>query len=292
MATPLPRQRSQEFCASSADDNILKPLIPHAGERPPTACDAPLEIGVDPIFHYESRIPRSPKIRVAKSTISTYRWRVIQAAIFDLDGTLVDSLPGIAASLNRALASRGHDQHDLDAVRSFIGNGSWMLCRRGVPAPLPDSEADAVNKAFMEDYNCTWLQGTELYSGIADLLAMLKKKGMPLAVLSNKPHSFTTDIVASLFAPGTFDQVLGHREGTEPKPDPAGALEIAAALDHPPSNIAFIGDSLVDLETANNAGMKPRLVSWGYRPLEELSATGEALLHSVPEILEHLQASA
>lgn len=218
----------------------------------------------------------------------TYASRVIQAAIFDLDGTLVDSLPGIAASLNRALALHGHAQHDIHAVRSFIGNGSWMLCRRGVPSNFPDTEADAVNKAFMADYDRTWLHGTELFPGIAVLLADLKQRKLPLAVLSNKPHPFTVDIVASLFTPGTFGQVLGHREGTTPKPDPSGALEIAEAFNLPAAKIAFIGDSLVDLETAISANMQPILVSWGYRPIAELSATEAPLLHSTRDILDHL----
>ncbi len=225
---------------------------------------------------------------MAKPHLSTYAIPVIQAAIFDLDGTLVDSLPGIAASLNRALATRGHGQHDINAIRSFIGNGSWMLCRRGVPPHCPDTEADAVNKAFMADYDRTWLYGTELFPGIAELLAQLKQHKLPLAVLSNKPHPFTVEIVASLFVPGTFDHFLGHREGTSPKPDPSGALEIAQAFKLPASEIAFIGDSLVDLETATNANMQPILVSWGYRPVAELSATGAPLLHSTSDILDHL----
>lgn len=236
----------------------------------------------------ESRIREPRKIGVVNHDLTTYPRSVIQAAIFDLDGTLVDSLPGIAGSLNRALSSRKHDEHDLDAVRSFIGNGSWMLCRRGVPSSFPDSEADLVNKAFMEDYDRTWLDGTSLYPGIAELLAELKQSGIPLAVLSNKPHPFTADIVASLFATGTFDQVLGHREGTAPKPDRAGALEIASTLGVSPADIAFIGDSLVDLETSVNACMQPVLVSWGYRPLEELSASKAPLVHSITEVLDHL----
>lgn len=225
---------------------------------------------------------------MANRNSSPYARPVIQAAIFDLDGTLVDSLPGIAASLNRALASRGHAPHDLDAVRSFIGNGSWMLCRRGVPASFTDPEADAINKSFMEDYDRTWFHGTELFPGIAKLLAELKERNLPLAVFSNKPHPFTADIVESMFAAGTFDQVLGHREGTAPKPDPSGAFEIAGTLGFPPENITFIGDSLVDLETATNAKMQPILVSWGYRPLAELRASGALLLQSTDEILDRL----
>lgn len=214
---------------------------------------------------------------------------MIQAAIFDLDGTLVDSLPGIAASLNRALASHGHPPHELDAIRSFIGNGSWMLCRRGVPDSLPDRDADAVNRAFMADYRDTWLQGTELYPGVQEMLAQLKSDGLPLAVLSNKPHPFTSDIVASLFQSGTFAQVLGHRAGTTPKPDPSGALEIAQVIGVQPESFAFIGDSLVDHETAKNAGMQALLVSWGYRPFAELSSVQAPLLHSAEEVLEHLK---
>ena len=216
---------------------------------------------------------------------------MIQSAIFDLDGTLVDSLPGIAASLNRALANRNHREHDLDAVRGFIGNGSWMLCRRGVPATFDDSEADAVNQAFMEDYDRTWLQGTTLYPGIAELLTELKQSGMRLAVLSNKPHPFTVDIVNALFEEGTFDQILGHRKGTEPKPEPSGALEIARTLGTPTSGMAFIGDSLVDLESAKNAEMQPILVSWGYRPLEELQESGAPLAFTTSEVIQLLRSA-
>jgi phosphoglycolate phosphatase len=210
------------------------------------------------------------------------------AAIFDLDGTLVDSLPGIAASLNRALASRQHKEHHPDAVRSFIGNGSWVLCRRGIPEGLPDSEADLVNKAFMDDYDRTWAHGTVPYPGILELLDGLEREGIPLAVLSNKPHAFTSEIVTTLFGTERFASVLGHREGIAPKPDPAGAHQIAETLGVTHSQITFIGDSLVDWDTASSAGMQPVLVSWGYRPLTELRSTGAPLIHSAPELLAHL----
>lgn len=229
------------------------------------------------------------KIPVANPIRPPYEVGVIKAAIFDLDGTLVDSLSGIAASLNRALSRHGYEGHELDKVRSFIGNGSWMLCRRGVPSSLPDTEADAVNTSFMEDYDRTWQQGTELFAGIADLLAELKRSTMPLAVLSNKPDPFTVDIVSMLFAPETFDEVLGHRAGTRPKPDPSGATEIAANLQVAPADIAVIGDSLVDFETARNASMHPLLVNWGYRPTDELRASGAPLLNTTNEVLEYLQ---
>jgi phosphoglycolate phosphatase len=203
-----------------------------------------------------------------------------QALIFDLDGTLVESLPGIAASLNRALNLHGLPGHSHEAVRGFIGDGARMLVTRALG---PDSVAlhlESVLSSFASDYAVSWQDGTIPYEGIRELLMNLSDRGIPLAVLSNKPHSFTTEICAALFPENSFHCVLGNREGLPHKPDPAGALEISSQLGLDPANCTIIGDSTMDLDTARNAGMKSIAVTWGYHDRE--------CLHYADEIAENV----
>ena len=214
------------------------------------------------------------------------------ALIFDLDGTLVESLPGIAASLNRALALHGLPTHNEAAVRGFIGNGAKMLVTRALSSREAAFHLDSVIRAFGEDYAGTWPQGTLPYDGISELLADLRSRKIPLAVLSNKPHSFTVEIVEKLFPPDTFAVILGNREGMAHKPDPTGALEIAEILSTLPENCTLIGDSTMDLDTAKNAGMKSIAVTWGYHDRERLAAA-DLIVESVKELFRHdLKASA
>lgn len=192
------------------------------------------------------------------------------ALLFDLDGTLVESLPGIAASLNRALALHGLPCHGEAAVRGFIGDGARMLVTRAMNPSEVALHFESVLRCFGEDYAVSWPHGTFVYSGIPALLADLRARGIPLAVLSNKPHVFTTEIVGKLFPRDTFAAVLGNREGLPHKPDPAGALEIASMLGVLPENCVLVGDSTMDLETAHNAGMASIAVTWGYQNRERL----------------------
>lgn len=192
--------------------------------------------------------------------------------IFDLDGTLVDSLQGIAASVNHALAQSGLPTHSLDAIRGFIGNGARILIRRAAPADADESRLIQLEEAFKSDYDVTWPDGTFVYEGITELLGSLQNQGHPLAVLSNKPHAFTETIVSRLFPGIRFSSVLGQRAGIPHKPDPAGALEIAKILRLAPENCIVIGDSTMDLETADNAAMRSIAVSWGFQDRSRLAA--------------------
>lgn len=192
------------------------------------------------------------------------------ALIFDLDGTLVESLPGIAASLNRALALHGLPGHGDAAVRGFIGDGARMLATRAMAPGEVAPHLEGVLRCFAEDYAATWQLGTRPYDGITEMLSDLRARGIPLAVLSNKPHTFTTEIVAKLFPRDIFAAVLGNREGFPHKPDPAGAIEIAAMLGVAPENCVLIGDSTMDLDTARNAGMASIAVTWGYQNRDRL----------------------
>lgn len=194
--------------------------------------------------------------------------------IFDLDGTLVDSLPGIAASLNRALTSLDLPTHPVTAVRGFVGNGSRVLASRAAPPGSQETLVIALEQAFKSHYADTWTTGTTPYPGIPGLLATLTTTGHPLAVLSNKPDPFTVAMVAALFPQIEFAAVVGQRPNVPHKPDPTGALEIARLLNTPPGQCWLIGDSTVDILTAKHAGTRCIAVTWGYHDRSALMAAG------------------
>jgi len=206
---------------------------------------------------------------------------VKQGLIFDLDGTLVDSLQGIAASLNHALAACGLPTHSPEVVQGLIGNGTRILVQRAASADADETFIDALEQAFKSDYDVTWPSGTLAYSGITELLEALQNRGYPLAVLSNKPHPFTTTMVSQLFPGIRFATVLGQRAGIPHKPDPAGALEIAHTLGNAPECCTVIGDSTMDIETAHNARMHAIAVTWGFHDRERLVAAG------ADQVVEH-----
>ncbi|HEY8991842.1 MAG TPA: HAD hydrolase-like protein [Luteolibacter sp.] len=191
--------------------------------------------------------------------------------IFDLDGTLVDSLQGIAASLNRAVAALGLPPHPVAKVRGFVGDGARVLCQRALGGTGTHVEVDSLEAAFKADYALTWREGTTVFAGIPELLRELAAAGHFLAVLSNKPHPFTEEIVALLFPDIPFGRVLGQHPGLPCKPDPAGALEIAAGAGLPPERFTVIGDSTMDLETAARANMRSIAVTWGYQDVRVLT---------------------
>ena len=205
--------------------------------------------------------------------------------IFDLDGTLVDSLQGIAASVNHALGESGHAAHPLAAVRGFIGNGARILLERAAPAGAEEVLLLALEESFKSHYDVSWPEGTLPYEGITALLETLQELGYPLAVLSNKPHLFTEVIVARVFPTVRFARVLGQRAGIPHKPDPTGALEIAGSLGLPPGECVVIGDSTMDIETGKNAGMRAIAVTWGFQDREKLAAAGADLFAENPEDL-------
>ncbi len=190
--------------------------------------------------------------------------------IFDLDGTLINSLPGIANSLNAALAENNLPEHDTETVRGFIGDGSYVLCERAAPS-LDSASIDAIDAAFRENYAKLWQDGTVIYDGIIDLLKSIPA-GHHLSILSNKPHAFTEEIISSIFPKNMFSTVLGQRQGINKKPDPSGIHEILQQSNHPDKTAYLIGDSTVDLTTANNAKIGSIGVTWGFESSQDLSA--------------------
>ena len=202
--------------------------------------------------------------------------------IFDLDGTLVDSLPGIAASLNRSLTAHGLPGHSDAAVRSFVGDGLRTLVQRAAPRGADPALIESLVALFKKDYDLSWAEGTKPYPGIPAMLAELQRDGFQLSVLSNKTHEFTATITRSVFPSIHFATVLGQRDTIPLKPHPAGALHIANTLGTAPENCIFIGDSTMDLETAANAGMPAIAVTWGYHDRPRLIAAGATRIVESP----------
>lgn len=204
--------------------------------------------------------------------------------IFDLDGTLLDTLADLAAAGNRVLEEAGLPVHPVDSYRYFVGDGLATLVARILPEEMrSEEEFVRMAAAFKKVYATKWNATTRPYEGVDVLLNGLQERNVSLNVLSNKPDEFTRICVQEFLADWSFDQVLGNREGLPRKPDPTGALEIAARLKVNPSQIAYLGDTATDMQTATAAGMYPLGALWGFRTAEELQESGAARLVSSPE---------
>ncbi len=213
-----------------------------------------------------------------------------KAILFDLDGTLLDSLEDIGDAVNRVLAGKGFPVHELDAYRYFVGDGTAMLINRALPEEeRNDDVIRACLSEYLEDYGRNWNVRTKPYEGIPEMLDALNDRGLKMAILSNKPHEFTKQCATELLSNWNFDVVIGQRNGVPPKPDPAGALEVAKLLNILPADFLYIGDSGVDMKTAVASGMFPVGVLWGFRSMGELKDNGSlALVDRPSEILSLL----
>lgn len=204
-----------------------------------------------------------------------------KAIIFDLDGTLVDSLQDIADSLNEALSCNSHPTHSFAAIRQMVGNGLRNLITSALPAAERNKQAvDRCLKSMLEIYwgNCS--NKTTAYSGINELLSELQAKNIPIAVLSNKADAYTKKVVSELFPRTAFTHVCGMTDEATRKPDPSAAIRICNELGIATSDAVFVGDSDVDMLTAHNAGMYALGVAWGYQPEENLQTAGADLIIS------------
>ena len=214
----------------------------------------------------------------------------IRAVIFDLDGTLLDSLADIAQAMNIVLRERGFAEHPLDSYRAFVGDGVTLLVERALPPEGRESaEVAACVDRMREIYGRCCSDLTRPYDGIAELLDALVERGLPLAVLSNKPHDLTVRLVSELLAPWSFACVFGERAGVPRKPDPTSAREVAALLRVAPGECLYVGDTPTDMATANAAGMPSVGACWGFREAEELRNAKAGALASTPaEVLDLL----
>lgn len=207
------------------------------------------------------------------------------ACIFDLDGTLTDTLESLTYSVNETLKELGLSEITREQCRAFVGNGARVLIEKSLEA-AGDSNMSRVEEA-MQVYdrifsaNCTYQVAP--YEGIPELLQNLKERNIRLAVLSNKPHSQTKDVVRTFFGTDTFEWVQGQQEGIPRKPDPAAACQIAERFHVPCSECIYVGDSEVDMMTGNAAGMYSVGVTWGFRSRDILEAHGARDLIDRPE---------
>ena len=228
-----------------------------------------------------------------KNSILKYK-----GVIFDLDGTLLDSLSGIANAMNGLLEQMGYPPHPQDSYRKFVGDGIKMLIKRAMPTEWYDSfpnnelreniidgEITGLVKEFRDFYAVTWPRDTKPFDGIKELLNDLTETGIKMAVLSNKADDLTKPMVMEFLPDQHFEMVLGGRPGIPRKPDPTAVTEIIDTLELLQDEIIFIGDSDIDMRTAVNANLTAVGVSWGLRDREELLENGAVFMLDTPSEL-------
>lgn len=207
--------------------------------------------------------------------------------IFDLDGTLLNTLEDLCSSTNFALRSEDLPERSLDEVRRFVGNGIRKLIERAVPEGTDAALTDRVFSAFKMHYTANCEVKTAPYGGIRELLRSLKNRGVLLGVVSNKADQPVKKLIVHYF-PDTFDSVVGEREGVRKKPAPDSVLETVRTLGCEISDAVYVGDSDVDFHTAENAGCDCVLVSWGFRERELLKSFGVPVADAAADLLTEL----
>lgn len=210
------------------------------------------------------------------------------AVIFDLDGTLLNTLGDLRAATNHALEVRGLPPHSMEEIRQFIGNGIRLLICRAMPEGTPEAEIDAALDDFKAYYAAHIHDRTVPYDGISQLLTALRKRGIQVAVLSNKIDSASQQLIEYFF-PGKTDVVFGEHVGVPRKPDPTSCRMVMQQLGVQPEQVLYVGDSGTDMQTAKNAGLYAVGVTWGFRSKEVLLKYGaDVLVHRPEQILQIL----
>lgn len=205
-------------------------------------------------------------------------------AIFDLDGTILDTLDDLADSANFALAAHNFPIRTRDEIRRFVGNGVRNLIMRALPEGMAEKHTDDVLATFLSHYKTNCNNKTKPYDGILAMLRTLREKGCKTAVLSNKADAPVQALVKSYFD-GLIDYAAGEKEGVPRKPAPEGVHAILCHFGVASGECAYIGDSDVDVDTAKNAGIDYIGVDWGFRDREELVARGAAVIaHTADEL--------
>lgn len=209
--------------------------------------------------------------------------------IFDLDGTLLDTLQDIATTSNAVLARYGFPLHTKEEYRHFVGDGLTTLMERITPEGTGKQKIDECCTLFSRLYAKNWKNTCAPYNGIAEMLRALREKSFHLAVLSNKPHSFASIFVDEFFPGNIFSQVYGQRDGFAKKPDPEIALAIAKNMNSVPGETVFVGDTGVDIRTGKAAGMLTVGVTWGFRSITELKGHhADIIINSPMELLQYV----
>ena len=214
---------------------------------------------------------------------------MIKIAVFDLDGTLVNSLTDLALSVNKGLRQAGLPEHPIEKYNRFVGNGRAKLIRRAIGEGCTDALYDEVLRVFDAEYRAHCNDNTAAYDGCAEMLAALDAHGIKTAVLSNKPDEFMDKILGKLYPGHHFLEAWGQKPQYACKPDKAALRAMLALHGIAPEDCVYIGDSDVDVLTARNSGVKMAGVSWGFRGREELLATGAPFVaDTAAELTEYL----
>ena len=198
-------------------------------------------------------------------------------AIFDLDGTILDTLEDLTDSTNHILSSNGYPTHSIDEVRSYVGNGIYMLIKRAAPDDTEEKEIQRLFEQFVSYYKDHCAIKTKAYEGIKELLVALKEKGIKRAVVSNK-GDFAVRILIDDYFPSLFEISVGEKQGVRKKPYPDSVNEVLRELSVTKEEAVYIGDSEVDIQTAKNAGLACISVSYGFRSKEFLKENGASLI--------------
>lgn len=211
--------------------------------------------------------------------------------IFDLDGTLVDSMVDLADAMNAVLLGLGHPRHPRESYRHFVGDGIEMLVRRALPPRFVEgAEMSNVVAAMRHEYSNRWLTTTRPFPDIPELLERLRSHRIRIAILSNKPDFATQSIVQELFEADTFDVIRGALDRVALKPDPAAVFEILTRIGVEAERTVMVGDTPIDIQTGRNARVRTIGVTWGFRGAEELVDAGaDFVVHQPFEILEILE---
>lgn len=196
-----------------------------------------------------------------------------KAAIFDMDGTILDTLEDLANAMNYELRKNGMPERTIDEVRRFVGNGIRKLVERAAPEHTAERKIDEITADFLEYYQQNCEKATKPYEGIAELVLTLRNAGIKTAVNSNKADAAVQALCEKYFA-GLFDTAIGERDGIARKPAPDSVYEILCRFNLPKEEAVYIGDSDVDLNTAKNAGLDFIGADWGFRGKDFLLANG------------------
>lgn len=213
-----------------------------------------------------------------------------KAIIFDLDGTLLNTIEDLADAVNAVLVADSLPLHDIDRYKVWIGEGVYKLIERSLPHEMKGDE-EMVSRyvaAFNKAYEKNAVNKSRPYDGVMEMIYGIKELGIPMTVLSNKPHEFTVQTVAQLLG-DHFERVYGQREGVPRKPDPAAARQIADELGVAPADVLYLGDSHTDMQTATAAGMFPLGALWGYKTKKEILHGGaKSLIDKPMDIFDYL----
>lgn len=216
--------------------------------------------------------------------------KAVEAVVFDLDGTLLDTLADLHAATNYALSRIGQRPRTMEEVRGFVGNGVVLLMERAVPGGRENPRFEEALKMFKEYYKIHSLDQTGMYVGIPEMLAALKREGIKLGIVSNKPDFAVKELNRHFFRE-FVSSAAGEREeaGIRKKPAPDAVFEVLKELNVSAENAVYVGDSEVDIQTAKNAGMRCISVSWGFKSAEFLWKNEAKVVIDRPEqLLEYI----